>query len=111
MNVLLCDGAHSNGESTEEVRRLEVSITSPNGISAQVSSPIKQTRGDRFGLSGWGQLVSFDEVSIKDAHHPEQPKESVERYSLRDAANDPVVDALTSLSLVLLNTNEFLYAE
>ena len=111
VNVLLCDGAHSNGESTEEVRRLEVSITSPNGISAQVSSPIKQTRGDRFGLSGWGQLVSFDEFSIKDAHHPEQPKESVERYSVRGAANDPVVDALTSLSLVLLNTNEFLYAE
>jgi hypothetical protein len=62
-------------------------------------------------LSGWGQLVSFDEVSIKDAHHPDRVAESEERYALRSASNDPDADALTSLSLVLLNTNEFLYAE
>jgi hypothetical protein len=111
VRALLCDGEHSSGGLVEELHQLVVTITSPGGMTAQLSSPTKKTRGERFGLSGWGQLVSFDEVSIKDAHHPDRVAESEERYALRSASNDPDADALTSLSLVLLNTNEFLYAE
>jgi hypothetical protein len=111
VRALLCDGEHSNAGLTEELHQLMVTITSPSGVTAQLSSPTKKTRGERFGLSGWGQLVSFDEVSIKEAHHPDRAPVSEERHALRSASNDPDADALTSLSLVLLNTNEFLYAE
>ena len=111
VRALLCDGEHSSGGLAEELHQLVVTITSPSGVTAQLSSPIKKTRGERFGLSGWGQLVSFDEVSIREAHHPDRATVTEERYALRNASNDPDVDALTSLSLVLLNTNEFLYAE
>ena len=107
------DGEENKSASLamEELNQLVVTITSPGGVAAQISSPSKKTRGERFGLSGWGQLVSFDEVSIKDAHHPEQITDSEERHALRSAPKNPDADALTSLSLVLLNTNEFLYTE
>jgi mono/diheme cytochrome c family protein len=111
VRALLCDGEHLSGGIAEELHQLAVTLTAPDGVTAKLKSPIKKTRGERFGLSGWGQLVSFDEISIRDAHHPDQATDSEERHALRSASNDPEADALTSLSLVLLNTNEFLYAE
>ena len=111
VHALLCDGEHLSEGVTEELHQLRVTIASPDGTTGQINSPIKKTRGDRFGLSGWGQLVSFDEVSIKAAHHPDQDGDTEALHTLRDTPSDPEADALTSLSLVLLNTNEFLYAE
>ena len=111
MHALLCDGEHRSEDITEELHQLRITIASPDGTTEQINSPIKKTRGDRFGLSGWGQLVSFDEVSIKAAHHPDQDGDTEALHTLRDTPSDADADALTSLSLVLLNTNEFLYAE
>jgi hypothetical protein len=81
-------------------------------IDAQpVLGPIKapQARGSRFGIGGWGEGVVFNDTQLILKRHPRDGGEQI--VDIQPPQPDPSTDALTSLCLVLLNTNEFLYIE
>ena len=106
----------------EDLDRFAMSLWQPSHGGCGISIRIPKTQGARFGLSGWGQRVVFAEVELSAAHHPfvepahlpfsaEQLAARLELREVRPTSRDVHADALTSLALVLLNTNEFLYVE
>jgi hypothetical protein len=124
VNILIAEGEYPNeGGVMEEVELIKVNYwQSSSGDGELLTTSIPKARGERFGLAGWGERVVFDHVELSAARHPKTgPNDSPfpeESHDLREDAvaiihihRDFNLDALTSLALVLLNTNEFLYVE
>jgi hypothetical protein len=124
VHINLVEGEYPNDEGVmEDLKFIKLDLWQDSqGGCGIATTKVPKTRGARFGLSGWGQRVVFSEVELSAAHHPfVEPMswpftaESLAmRRDVRAIHSTPVdihTDALTSLALVLLNTNEFLYIE
>ena len=124
VNILIAEGEYPNeGGVMEEVELIKVNYwQGSSGGGELLTTSIPKTRGERFGLAGWGERVVFDHVELSAARHPDAapddsrfPEEShdlrEDTYTLIPTPRDFNLDAVTSLALVLLNTNEFLYVE
>ncbi|MCH2103934.1 MAG: PSD1 and planctomycete cytochrome C domain-containing protein [Planctomycetes bacterium] len=113
VNILLLDGEHPDAEGvTRELERLQVRYSvGSQEMRELILDELPLTRGARIGLSAWGEGASFDSVRLGDARHPDLSPTTRDQYELLPAPRDAEIDALTSLALVLLNTNEFLYVE
>jgi len=124
VNILIAEGEYPNeGGVMEEVELIKVNYwQGSSGDGELLTTSIPKTRGERFGLAGWGERVVFDHVELSAARHPKTgPDDSHFPEESHDLREDTVaiihthrdfnLDAVTSLALVLLNTNEFLYVE